>query len=94
MKFILKSATIIDSNSKHNNKTLDVLIEDGIITHIDSSISEDDAVLIEDENLHISAGWVDLKAHFCDPGEEHKETIETGLQAAAFGGFTHVGIVP
>lgn len=94
MKFLLKSATVIDSNSIHNNKQLDVLIEDGIITHIDSSISEDDAVLIEAENLHLSAGWVDLKAHFCDPGEEHKETIETGLQAAAFGGFTHVGIVP
>jgi dihydroorotase len=37
---------------------------------------------------------VDLKADFCDPGFEHKETITSGLDQAAFGGFTHVCILP
>lgn len=94
MKFLIKSGKIADSSSSHFGKKVDILIVDGIIQSIDSNIDDNDAKLIEGEDLHISQGWVDLKAHFCDPGEEHKETIESGLQAASFGGFTHVAILP
>ena len=94
MKIIIKQATIIDPQSVYNEKRMDILVEDGIITAIDSNITKADAKVIEGENLHISQGWVDLKANFCDPGEEHKETIETGLMAAAYGGYTHVAILP
>ena len=94
MKILIKKATIVDPQSSFNGKTKDLLIENGIITKIEDSISDKEAKLIEEENLHVSQGWVDLKANFCDPGEEHKETIESGLQAAAFGGYTHVAILP
>ncbi len=94
MKFLIKSGKIADSSSSHFGKKVDILIVNGIIQSIDSKIEDNDAKLIEGEDLHISQGWVDLKAHFCDPGEEHKETIESGLQAASFGGFTHVAILP
>ncbi len=94
MKFLIKSGKIADSSSSHFGKKVDILIVDGIIQSIESNIDDNDAKLIEGEDLHISQGWVDLKAHFCDPGEEHKETIESGLQAASFGGFTHVAILP
>jgi len=57
-------------------------------------LSHESAKVISGENLYVSQGWVDLKASFCDPGNEHKETIETGLQAAAFGGYTHVAMLP
>jgi dihydroorotase len=49
---------------------------------------------VESDNLYVSQGWVDLKSHFCDPGEEHKETIQSGLDSAAYGGFTHVLTLP
>ena len=94
MKILIKKAIIIDSNSLFDGKKMDLLIENGIITKIAESILNNEAKIIESENLHVSKGWVDLKASFCDPGEEHKETIETGLQAAAFGGYTHVAILP
>lgn len=94
MKILIKKAKIIDSGSMWNSKTLDVLVEGNFITKIGENIQDDEAMLISEENLHISTGWVDLKADFCDPGNEHKETIESGLQTAAAGGFTHVAVLP
>lgn len=94
MNILIKAAKIADSESIHFGKTMDLLIEDGIITKIESSLEDSDAKVIEGEDLHLSQGWVDLKAHFCDPGEEDKETVESGLRAAAFGGFTHVTALP
>jgi dihydroorotase len=94
MKILIKKAIIIDSNSSFDGKKMDLLIENGIISKISENIITNDAKIIEGDNLYVSQGWVDLKASFCDPGEEHKETIETGLQAAAYGGYTHVAILP
>ncbi|MFT6982494.1 MAG: dihydroorotase [Crocinitomicaceae bacterium] len=94
MKILIKQAKIINKDSEFHGKTMDLLIEDGNIVNIDSNITDKDATLIEHDNLHASMGWADLKVEFCDPGMEHKETIETGLDAAAFGGYTHVAILP
>jgi dihydroorotase len=94
MKVLLRNATIFDRNSTHHGQQKDLLIDNGIITKIEYSITDADAQLIEGENLHVSLGWADLKAHLCDPGEEHKSTIQTGLDAAAYGGFTHVAGLP
>ncbi len=94
MKIIVKNATIIDSASEFHQQKKDILVEDGIITEISTSIDFSDAKVITAENLHISQGWVDLKSHFSDPGEEHKETIDSGLKAAAYGGYSHVAILP
>ena len=94
MKILIKQARILDNQSTFDGRQMDLLIENGIITAIEPSLSDDTAKVISGENLHVSQGWVDLKASFCDPGEEHKETIETGLQAAAYGGYTHVAMLP
>ena len=37
---------------------------------------------------------MDCFANFCDPGQEYKETVETGATAAAAGGFTEVMLIP
>jgi dihydroorotase len=42
----------------------------------------------------VSPGFIDVHTHLRDPGEEHKETIATGTQAAANGGFTTVCAMP
>jgi dihydroorotase len=96
MDVLIKSVKIIDQNSSWNGKIVDVFISDGKIIEIASKIQKDhnSLLLIEEENLVISKGWVDFKANFCDPGFEYKETIESGLEAASFGGFTHVAILP
>ena len=46
------------------------------------------------EGLLVSGGWVDPFSHFCDPGIEYKETLETGANAAAAGGYTRVFSMP
>lgn len=94
MSILLKKVKIVDPSSSFFNQTKDILIENGLIASIEESINSENAHTIEGNDLHISQGWVDLKAHFCDPGEEHKETIESGLDAASYGGFTHVAVLP
>ncbi len=94
MKILIKKAQILDPQSSFDGKKMDILIEDGIISKIEPSISVESDKVIEGDNIYVSQGWVDLKANFCDPGEEHKETIETGLLAASYGGYTHVAMLP
>lgn len=94
MKVLLRKARIFDPLSSHHETEKDLLIEDGVIVEIASGINASDAQLIEHEGLCISPGWVDAKAHLCDPGEEHKSTVESGLDAAAYGGFTHLASLP
>ena len=94
MKILIKQAKITDTSSPFNGQVKDILIENEIITSIENNINENDAQVIKENNLHVSIGWVDLKADFCDPGFEHKETIESGLDAASSGGFTHVAVLP
>ena len=50
--------------------------------------------MIEAPGLRVSPGWFDLRAHYNDPGFEHKEDLETGSKAAATGGFTDVLLLP
>lgn len=95
MKIFIKQAKVIDKSSPWDKQIVDILIEDGVIKEIAKKLTNnDDNLIIEGDDLHISQGWVDLKAQFCDPGDEHKETIESGLDAAAFGGYTHVAVLP
>lgn len=80
--------------SKHHSQTADVLIENGRIAKIAASITPGSAQVHEVNGLHLSPGWMDLQAHLCDPGYEHRETLETGANAAAAGGFTAVLVMP
>lgn len=95
MNQLIKNARIVCPASPWNGKTCDILIEDGVIKKTGSRIAPlKDVETIEHENLHASAGWFDPSVHFCDPGEEFKEDLTSGSQAAAAGGFTGVGLLP
>jgi dihydroorotase len=94
MNILIKQAHIIDSKSAYNGKVMDVLIENGTIRSIKPKISpEKNVKVIEAENLHLSNGWLDMQVSFCDPGFEHKEDVDSGIRAAASGGFTGVALV-
>lgn len=94
MKFLIKNAKITDKHSSFNQQIVDVLIDHEHISAIAPHIEDAEATTISFENLHLSPGWADLKADFCEPGYEHKETLESGLQVAAASGYTHVALVP
>jgi len=91
---LLKSAKIICPSSSFHNKTKDILIENGVITKIEDSISVTNAEEFKFENLHVSIGWMDLKANFREPGEEWKETLKSGAKAATKSGFTNIALSP
>lgn len=94
MKVLLRSARIIQPDSKTTTKA-DILIEKGVITKIGKSVrTSGKANVIESGNLHVSPGWFDMKANYRDPGEEVKEDILSGAAAAAAGGFTGVMVMP
>ena len=96
MKVLIKQAKILDSSSEFHREIKDVLQINGKISDISNEIKSTDKKTIEisSKNVHLSKGWIDLKAHFCDPGDEYKETLSTGLDGAASGGFTHVAVLP
>ncbi len=93
MNILIKSATIIDASSEHHNQTVDVLIEDGTITAIKTSIANTNNYKeVALENLHLSQGWTDTSVCFGEPGFEDRETIQNGLKAAALSGFTTIAL--
>lgn len=94
MKQLLKSATIIQKGNPFHHQQVDLLIVDGIIKDIAPQIEDQEAILIESKKLCVSSGWIDMNAHFCEPGFEHKEDLLTGSKAAMSGGFTSVCLLP
>lgn len=94
MKILLKAVRITDVKSPHNNTSKDLLIENGVIKTIATSIDAADATVVSIPQLHVSQGWVDFKSGFNDPGSDEGGGILTGLDHAALGGFTHVGVLP
>lgn len=94
MNVLIKQAKLISPSSPFNGKLTDILIADGRITTISNSITYKADQVIEQEGLCVSIGWMDMFADFGDPGFEQKESIETGANAAAAGGFTDVMLIP
>src|SRR3970282_1370584 len=95
MKVIIREAKIIDSNSPFNNKTLDILIIDGLIEQIGDSLPNTENVKeVKLGNLHVSQGWFDSSVSLGEPGFEERETIANGLDVAAKSGFTAIGLQP
>ncbi|AYN03202.1 dihydroorotase family protein [Flavobacterium sp. 140616W15] len=95
MKIIIREAKIIDSKSPFHNKTADILIKDGLIEQIGTSLpNTENADEIKLDNLHISQGWFDSSVSFGEPGYEDRETISNGLNVAAKSGFTAIALQP
>ena len=94
MKVLIKRARVFSPTSPFHGKSQDILIENGIISEIRNDINAVADTTIEIDDLHISSGWMDCFANFCDPGQEFKETLESGSNAAAAGGFTQVMLMP
>ncbi len=95
MNCCIRNVTILNEAGNHHLKQRDVLIQNGIISKITSHKTFDKKVkVIDGTGLYLSAGWFDMLSNFCDPGNEHKETIKSGLNAAAAGGFTEVLLLP
>jgi|688.fasta_scaffold11432_3 dihydroorotase len=91
---LLRNVTVVDPGGPHHEAVVDILVERGRIARIGQRIPKGEAREVKVEGLHASPGWVDLQAHFRDPGEEYKQGLANGLDAAAAGGFTAVATLP
>lgn len=97
MRILIKGGRIIDPATGHDY-TGDVFIKGGKIHSsgpgIASQIGLNVDKIIDASNKWVIPGLVDMHVHLREPGEEYKETIESGSQAAVAGGFTALACMP
>lgn len=93
-KILIRSAQIINPQSPFHTQKKDLLIENGIITRLADTLTDPADVVLEQPNLKVSAGWVDMRVSVPDPGHEYRETLHSVREAAAAGGFTEIAVLP
>jgi dihydroorotase len=81
--YLIKAVSVLGGDPQ------DLLIKDGLIQDPDAEAT-DGVEVVDAEGLVALPGLVDLHTHLREPGREDAETVETGTQAAAMGGFTAV----
>jgi len=72
----------------------DICVIDGKVSAALTADQQRLANKIDATGLVVAPGLVDIHVHFRDPGQTHKESIRTGTEAAAAGGFTSVICMP
>jgi len=95
---VLRNGRVIDP-AMGLDAVVDVLIENGIIAEMRAKIELGPEKLSQFEQIDASGKWIvpgliDMHVHLREPGEEYKETICSGTQAAVAGGFTSVACMP
>jgi dihydroorotase len=72
-----------------------VVVRDGRVAEVAERVERPrDARAIDARGRWVTPGFVDLHVHLREPGQEYKETVETGARAAVAGGFTSVCAMP
>ena len=94
---VIRDGRVIDP-SRGFDDIADVVIESGRITRVGhnaaAGLQGERIRFVEAKGHWVTPGFVDLHAHFREPGFEYKEDIASGLRAAAAGGFTGVCAMP
>lgn len=102
MPSILIAAGRLIDPARKIDRQADILVVDGRVARIDSARSsratrpspgEVDAVL-DAKGCLVTPGLIDAHVHLREPGQEHKETIRSGSQAAVAGGFSALCCMP
>lgn len=96
MKILLKNVTVNNPAQNLTEQKTDILIDNGIITEI-GSINESDNESIRKYDLSgkvVVPGFFDMHVHLREPGREDKETVKSGCNSAANGGFTGIACMP
>jgi dihydroorotase len=91
-QLLIKGGRVIDP-SQNMDQTADVLVESGKIKEMAPILNlpaELRVETIQADGLIVTPGWIDIHTHLREPGQTHKETIQTGSEAAAAGGFTSI----
>ena len=85
----IANARVIDPAARRDAPG-DIFVADGRFVPGFSAEQKQSAQKIDADGLIACPGLVDIHVHLREPGQTHKETIQTGSWAAAAGGFTTV----
>jgi dihydroorotase len=94
MSLLLSQATIGDPRSPHFGRRTDLFIHNGVIAQMGEITPPEGTRVVDASGMVLFPGFTDPFSHFCDPGLEQKETLESGAAAAAAGGYTRVLLLP
>jgi dihydroorotase len=86
----IKNGRIIDP-ANGRDEIADLYVVDGRISDLPPN---GECETIDARNLVVAPGLIDIHVHLREPGQSHKETIETGSRAAAAGGFSSIVCMP
>ncbi|MCF8111376.1 MAG: dihydroorotase [Desulfobacteraceae bacterium] len=107
MRMLIKGGRVIDPGVM--DEEADILINQGRIEEVRTAVQQEgpdegkdraaekdlsETAVIDARGLLLVPGLIDMHVHLREPGQEYKETIKTGLMAAAAGGFTAVCCMP
>ncbi len=92
MSILLKNVRAVDDTT---DKICDIFIDGGKIAEVGEKLSVTAERVIDGEGkLAVMPALFDMHVHFRDPGQTHKETVETGCKAALAGGVSGVACMP
>ncbi len=96
MKILIKNVKTLGKYLGSSDELVasNLLIADGKIQKLATSISEHTDEIIDGQGKLMLPGLIDPQVHFREPGQEYKEDLESGSRAAARGGFTTVISMP
>ncbi len=95
MRILIKNGHVIDP-ANGIDKVCDILVNEGVIAEVSENTDLDgvEISVIDAKGMIVAPGLVDMHVHLREPGQEYKETIETGTRAAVCGGVTSVACMP
>ena len=93
MDIILRGGRLIDP-ANEQDRLCDIGVKGGKVAAIADKLPDTATTELDARGLVICPGLIDLHVHFRDPGQTHKEDINTGAAAALAGGFTTVCSMP
>lgn len=93
MDILIQNGRVLDP-ATHTDEVKSILIRDGKIADVNAPKDTEADRIIDASGCYVMPGLIDLHVHLRDPGQEYKETIQTGTLAAAHGGYTTVCPMP
>ncbi len=91
-ELLIKGATIYDPATGKTSRG-DLAIKGGRLVEPEK-INSKKAETLDASGAIVTHGFIDIHAHFREPGREDKESLESGSRAALAGGFTRVAVMP
>lgn len=93
MTILIQNGRVINPATQ-TDEVADVLVRDNKVERIEPNCREKADEVIDAKGCFVMPGFIDMHVHLRDPGLTHKEDVNTGMQAAAHGGYTTVLAMP